>query len=183
MTYVDLPGDLAALATADLLPPLGWHLVVDLGGCDVALIDDQVTVAGWDTFPDGPPTPAVVRANITAWGTQLCEHASVFTAASAVIDVFGDDTDAGLAVRFRFDQPAGWRGITRPTRAEAELRCNPAGRSVHIDVLSRAPFNPRVVVEFSIDYFAARCGTSSYQARRAPALIDGFRHNWSEETG
>jgi len=30
---------------------------------------------------------------------------------------------------------------------------------------------------------AARCGTSSYQARRAPALIDGFRHNWSEETG
>lgn len=159
---------------------LGWSLTLDLGGCDSALIDDEVTVSGWER--DATPSPATVRANIAAWGERLCAQTGAFTSTAPVIDVFGDDQRAGTSVRIRFDQPAGWRGNSRPTRADAVLRCNPSGHSVHIDILARSPFDPGAVVDFSINYFAARCGTSRYGVRRPPRLIDGFRHDWEDET-
>jgi hypothetical protein len=180
MTYYLPDSVLTAVEDDGKDRPLGWHLTIDLGGCDASLIDDRVMVAGLSAFPVGDADRPSCRANIPGWGDRLCAQTGVFTTSTAVVDVFGDDTDAGLSVRFRLDQPVGWRGVQRPVRAEATVRCHPATHGVHIDVLAGFCFDQAAVVDFSIDFFAARCGVSTFRARRAPSLTTGFRH-YSQE--
>lgn len=157
-----VPDDLFAAAfqtdPADLPPPLGWNLTLDLGGCDETRISERKTVADW--------------------GERLAQCIDADLYGQPVIDFFGDDLSPGLAVRYRLNQRTGWHGVARPARVEAIVRCAPSTHGVHIDVLSRAAFEPGPVADLCRDYFAARCGTGTYRARRVPSLLAGFRYDW-----
>jgi hypothetical protein len=163
--YAGKAGDQVAAAyrTGDdeLPPPLGWHLILDLGGCDSALITD--------------------REHVAAWGERLHDRFKLAGIGPTVaFDVFGPVQDPGIVARFVFRQP-GWRGNAQPFQADAVVRCDPPNHGVHIDFLTAERPGSQAIAALSVDHFAARCGDGHCRARRVPGLTTGLRLNWQED--
>jgi S-adenosylmethionine decarboxylase len=113
----------------------GQHLVMDLGGCDLAAIADRDTIVGW-------VTDLVKKIEMVAYGDPIVEH-------------FGHADP----------KTSGYTAVQLIETSSITAHFSDHLRSAHIDVFSCRDFTVADAMEFSASAFGATTGRYTWLHR------------------